>query len=66
MVITDRQTGKSRGYGFVSCAAGGWGGVGEGEVGVTKGGGEIEDCGGRGARGGAGPRGSGFAVGGSA
>lgn len=28
MVITDRQTGKSRGYGFVSCADGGAGGVG--------------------------------------
>lgn len=47
VVITDRQTGKSRGYGFVSCAAGGWGGVGKGEVGATKGGGETEDCGGR-------------------
>lgn len=37
VVITDRQTGKSRGYGFVSRAPGGWGGVGEAEVGATKG-----------------------------
>lgn len=39
VVITDRQTGKSRGYGFVSCAAAGWRelGVGEGGVGATKG-----------------------------
>ena len=36
VVITDRQTGKSRGYGFVSCAAGGWGEVGEGDEGATQ------------------------------
>lgn len=29
VVITDRQTGKSRGYGFVSCADAGWAGGGE-------------------------------------
>lgn len=50
VVITDRQTGKSRGYGFVSCADGG-GGVGGSGGSVYGGGnrepgGETEDRGG--------------------
>lgn len=48
VVITDRQTGKSRGYGFVSCADGGAGGSG-GSVyggGNREPGGETEDRGG--------------------
>lgn len=45
VVITDRQTGKSRGYGFVSCADAGWAGGGAG-WGATENPAGKQDCGG--------------------
>lgn len=66
VVITDRQTGKSRGYGFVSCADAGPGGGGGGVERATKsleGKSRTAEAGkGRVALG---PRGSEFGVGGS-